>query len=123
MKIRILDDSVRLRLARSEVERIATGCAVEANTRFPDGGCFRYVVEVGGGEIAAAFRAGSLVIGIPSDVARHWATTDSEVSIRGSLPLDDGALGILIEKDFECLEPREGENADDRFPNPKAQRR
>jgi hypothetical protein len=122
MKIRILDDNVRLRLARSEVECIASGRAVEASTRFPGGGRFRYALEVGGGEMTAAFRVGSLVISVPPATAQHWAATDSEVSIRGSLPLDDGALGILIEKDFECLEPRPGEDAKDRFPNPNARR-
>ena len=122
MKIRLLDDSVRLRLARSEVDRIASGHTVEATTRFPDGGCFRCALEVGAGEMMAAFHAGTLVIGLPAATARHWAVTDSEVSIAGSLPVSDGSLDILIEKDFECLEPREGEDRADRFPNPKALR-
>ena len=122
MKIRILGDHVRLRLARSEVERVAAGLPVEENTRFPDGNHLRYALETGGGELTATFRAGSLVIGLPADTARHWATTDSEVCIQDSLRMADGALGILIEKDFECLEQREGEDAGDRFPNPKAPR-
>jgi Family of unknown function (DUF7009) len=120
MKIRILDDHIRLRLARSEVQRIATGHSVHARTRFPGGECFEYALEVGGNEMTARYRAGSMLIGIPLVTARHWATTDTEVSIRGHLPLQDGDLAILIEKDFECVEPRDGEESDDRFPHPKA---
>jgi Family of unknown function (DUF7009) len=120
MKIRILDDHIRLRLARSEVARIATGQSVTAETRFPGGGRFEYALELGGNEMTATFQAGSIVIGAPIDAARHWATNDTEVSIRARLPLQDGVLEILIEKDFECLEPRDGEHGSDRFPHPKA---
>ncbi len=35
MKLRILDDSIRLRLDRDEVERLGNGGEVEAVTRFP----------------------------------------------------------------------------------------
>jgi hypothetical protein len=37
----------------------------------------------------------------------------------GEQVLDDGAkLTILVEKDFACLTPREGEDESDMFPNP-----
>lgn len=120
MKIRILDDSIRLRLDRDEVDRIGAGGAVEGRTRFPGGAAFVYRLGVGTGELTAAFAEGELGIALPRDVARHWATEETEVSIRGELPLEDGTLGILVEKDFECLDPREGESQANRFRNPKA---
>ncbi len=49
-----------------------------------------------------------------------WATTN-QVSIRGEQQLEDGStLGILVEKDFQCLTEREDEDESDMFPNPQA---
>jgi len=43
------------------------------------------------------------------------------VSIAASQILDEGdQLSILVEKDFACLAPREGEDETDMYPNPKA---
>ncbi|MGH8167708.1 MAG: DUF7009 family protein [Woeseiaceae bacterium] len=36
----------------------------------------------------------------------------------GAQPLDGDELSILVEKDFACLAPREGEDDSDKFPNP-----
>ena len=50
-----------------------------------------------------------------------WASS-SQVSMSGSLQLDDGqTLELLVEKDFACLAPREGEDESDMFPHPSAE--
>jgi hypothetical protein len=67
MKLRILDDSIRLRLDRDEVEHLGAGGAVEGATRFPG-----------------------------------------------------DSLSIPVEKDLECLAPRDGESRTNRFRNSKA---
>jgi len=46
MKIRVYDDSIRLRLDRSEVEDIGEGHPVECCTRFTGGAEFRYRLMV-----------------------------------------------------------------------------
>jgi len=123
VKLRILDDSVRLRLARSEVEAIARGERVEAHTTFPDGARFVYALSSSDGTTPSArFADGRIDIVLPHDRATAWARSN-DVSIRASQRTREGALALLIEKDFECLEPRDGEEASDRFPNPKAKRR
>ena len=53
-------------------------------------------------------------------MALAWALTE-QVSMEGEQFLDDGGkLTILVEKDFTCLAPREGEDESDMFPNPQA---
>lgn len=119
MKIRIYDDSIRLRLDRSEVEQIGQGLAVEGITRFPAGNQFAYRLSVARAASATAvFEDGCINVLVPGAQAEHWAHTEAEVSIHAV----DGALKLLIEKDFECLDPREGEDQSNRFVNPKAPR-
>ena len=47
MKLRILDNSIRLRLDRSEVARAGRGELVEGRTHFPGGRHLSYVLEIG----------------------------------------------------------------------------
>jgi hypothetical protein len=119
MKLRILDDSVRLRLARSEVSALARGDRVEAATHFPGGTRLVYALSTARTEsIAATFAGGRIDIVIPHERAAAWAASE-DVSITATQRTSEGALRVLIEKDFECLQPREGEDPTDRYPNPK----
>ena len=121
MKIRIYDNSIRLRLDRAEVDLIAADRPVMGATHFPDGAQFTYALNTDTGEaLQAVFDQGCIALQVPRAVAQHWANDDSEVSICGSLETSDGELSLLIEKDFECLEPRSGEDQSNRFRNPKA---
>ena len=121
MKIRIYDDSIRLRLDRDEVESVGQGRTVECNTRFAGGAEFRYrLITTDTDAVGAGFDDGCIEIRLPRSSAQHWATDDTEVSIRGENEIDGGALTLLVEKDFECLDPRPGENQSIRFINPKA---
>jgi hypothetical protein len=64
--------------------------------------------------------AGSKVtILIPGDQANAWGASD-QVGITEDISLGLlGALTLLVEKDFACLDRREEENQDT-FPNPNA---
>ena len=54
-------------------------------------------------------------------LARGMALIDHATPLPGEQVLDDGAkLAILVEKDFACLAPREGEDESDMFPHPDA---
>ncbi len=119
MKLRILDDSIRLRLDRDEVTRLGDGNAVEAVTHFPGGAELRYRLAAGAKD-TAKYLGGTISVTLAAAATRHWAATDSEVSVRASLPIDGGMLTILVEKDFECLAPRDGESQSNRFHNPNA---
>jgi len=121
MKIRIHNDSIRLRLDRSEVADIGEGNPVECSTRFAGGTQFRYSLRVGDhNAVGAIFTERGIELSVPRDTAEHWAKDEMQVSIRGNEDVDGGELALLIEKDFECLEPRPGESQSNRFINPKS---
>lgn len=122
MKIRIYDNSVRLRLDRSEVDQAGSGKPVERTTSFADGSLFAYRLAASGDEVAARFVDGCVEVSVPLAQLSAWASDDTAVSITGEGTLANGRLTLLVEKDFECLDPRDGEDQSNRFRNPKAQK-
>jgi hypothetical protein len=120
MKLRIYDDSVRLRLTPSEVAHIGRGESVESVCRFPNGTTLTYaLIAADAPTIDARFAAERVVVVLPRGRAAQWAAS-ADVSLR-SEQRDNGVLDILIEKDFACLEPRDADDDTDRYPNPQAQ--
>jgi hypothetical protein len=123
MKLRLLDDSIRLRLSRGEVTTADEHGVVEGQTRFPDGSVFTFALEAleGSSKPSAAYTNDRLVVRLPAAEIAAWAGDDSAVSLAGELELPlGGPLKLLVEKDFRCLSPREGEDQTDLFTNPDA---
>ena len=122
MKLRIRDNAIRLRLTRGEVEDLRNDGLVAARTGFPGGRTFSYVVESSPASVkpAAFFSDNVVTVRIPETTVLAWATSE-QVSIEGEQTLDDGeTLHLLVEKDFACLAPREGEDESDMYPHPEA---
>lgn len=121
MKLRILDDSLRLRLPQGEVKQLRTTGRVEATIRFGPGPqqrlVYALVVVPQAQRISATLTDREIAVHVPEATARAWAD-GNEVSLRGEQSLGDGTLQLLIEKDFKCLTPREGEDEYDGFANP-----
>ena len=116
MKLRIQGDSIRLRLTVSEVAAVGRGECVEETTHLGDPPLsYSLTPEANATAVDAVFDAGTVRVTLPVATARRWAATE-EVSLHGAA----GEVSILIEKDFDCLEPREGDEKLDTFPNPKA---
>ncbi len=124
MKLRIRGDSIRLRLKRGEVDRIAAGTSIVEETHFPNS-VLRFRLDVCDNEDASAdFRDGNLVVRLPKTKVVHWASTNDVSMFAAQRLSDTRALSLLIEKDFSCLEPghhRECEDDADTFPHPSAQ--
>src|SRR5262245_17428494 len=119
MKLRIRGNSIRLRLTKGEVDQFRTKGEVSESVNFGDS-VMRYSLRaaVDGDMPCASFGDGELSIIVPKHYGDAWAESD-EVGIEGAQPVGDGqALRILIEKDFECLAERPGEDDSDAFPNP-----
>jgi len=117
MKIRLYANSVRLRLSRREVAELGRGVAVRDQFAFlPQS----LTVELSGKtdtqQSTVQFSDHALAIAVDQKQLEHWAATN-EVSIRAT----DAAsgVGLLIEKDFQCLHG-DGENQPDCYPNPLA---
>ena len=122
MKLRVLDNSIRLRLTRGEVETVSTEGLVKGRVRFAGSNTFDYVLESSPATVKpeAHWSNNVLTVRVPVMDIRNWADSD-RVSIDSKQILDDGErLRILVEKDFQCLAPREGEDESDMFPHPDA---
>jgi len=123
MKLRILGDTLRMRLAQGEVAQLRDAGQVDQTIHFGAGDeqAIRYEVrsEPDIETMSATLEGLSIVVRIPRAVVVNWAD-GTEVSLRHTQPREDGELAILVEKDFQCLVPRDGEQDGDGFPHPEA---
>ena len=123
MKLRIRDNSIRVRLTRGEVDALRDNGVVSARTGFPGSREFQYGVESSPASVipGAFFSDNVVTVRLPETTVLAWANSE-QVSIAGEQRLDDGEhLMILVEKDFACLAPREGEDEADMFAHPEAE--
>jgi hypothetical protein len=120
MKLRIKGDSLRLRLTKGEVSQLDSGGVVEDQVRFGGGAALVYRLRrdsrVPG--LTASFAQGAVEVRVPEKSAREWANSN-DVTLAGAQSIAAGdELRIVVEKDFQCLAPREGEDESDNFENP-----
>ena len=102
MKLRIRDNSVRVRLTRGEVDALRDDGVVSARTGFPGSREFQYRVESSPASVipGAFFSDNVVTVRLPETTVLAWANSE-QVSIAGEQRLDDGEnLMILVEKDF-----------------------
>ena len=123
MKLRLRENSVRLRLLKSEIAQLDDRGFVSETIRFAPDQRLDYELRIDEGidSISASFDDGKISIRLPSDKARSWLETN-EVGLEDTqVTHEDMPLKLLIEKDFVCLtRPMEGDNLD-AFPNPEAE--
>jgi len=123
VKLRIRDNSIRLRLTRGEVDTVNKTGLVKGRVQFAGSNSFDYVLESSPATVKPEAHVSNnvLTVRVPQLDVSRWAESEN-VSIVSEQVLDDGErLKILVEKDFACLAPREGEDESDLFPNPDAQ--
>ncbi|HVI00959.1 MAG TPA: hypothetical protein VM869_19715 [Enhygromyxa sp.] len=117
MKLRIRGDSLRLRLTRGEVRQLREIGSVVETIHF---GATELHYELRSADTpapVASFAGNRIEITLPREQANAWADGD-EVGIAAEQALAHGQLSLLIEKDFRCLAPRDGEDDGDAFPHP-----
>jgi hypothetical protein len=122
VKLRIRDNSIRLRLSQTEVEAVYSDGLVRGRVQFAGSNAFDYVLESSPATVKPEAHVSNnvLTVRVPQTDIRQWVESD-KVSIASEQNLDDGGhLKILVEKDFACLAPRDGEDESDMFPNPDA---
>ena len=116
MKLRLQGNSVRLRLTRSEVERLRETGLVEESVDFGGGDLLAYRLQsrLERGPVEAAFGQGIMTISVSKEAAQAWAGADDV-----GLYAQSGVLTISIEKDFRCLtRPLDDERERDSYPHP-----
>lgn len=115
MKLRLHENSIRLRLNRREVEEFADAGRVEDAVDFGNDVLLSYIVEASDTEAPrATLMANVIRIELPARDAGEWARGD-----RAGISGADGRLSILVEKDFQCLHSAAGLDAG-AYPNPLA---
>ncbi|MDP9172832.1 MAG: hypothetical protein M3O30_03075 [Planctomycetota bacterium] len=121
MKIRLYQDSLRLRLSPDEVRQLDQTGNLHQTTHFGVGvelTC-KLQMTAAAKEIHATLHNNTIVIDLPRTLADNWAKGD-QVGLTISQPAGDGRwLKILIEKDFECLHPQANEPNASFYPNPR----
>jgi hypothetical protein len=84
-----------------------------------DHGSFIYTLECESatGDVEIRYKQAEIVAVLPRAIAVSWAETE-QVGIYSKVEIGRyGALDILVEKDFACLDLSDAENQDT-FPNP-----
>lgn len=115
MKLRILDNSLRLRLRKSEVAQFGANGFLESRAEFQNGGNFVYRLEASGcPEIMATLRPDGITVQIPKLTAKSWVES-GDVSLQAV----SGSLAVLIEKDFQRTSVRSPIDFD-LYPNPRS---
>ena len=120
MKLRIENNSIRLRLSPSEVEQFGRTGKVEGTSVFGPENQLSYVLardEAAKG-IRASLENQVISVFIPQKLASEWVET-SLVSLEEEIMVAENIyLKLLVEKDFQ--KKRKGVPLDDDvFPNPK----
>lgn len=120
MKIRIRDNTLRLRLTQSEVIQLAQSGKVCCTTDFGEGMMFTYQICKNDSitEIKADFKNAVVTVSVPGEKTMHWASSEQVSLLANQNNQSASPLRVQIEKDFACLIVREGEDDSDAFPNP-----
>lgn len=121
MKIRIKGNSLRLRLSQSEIDSVKNEGRVSDSIDFGLRKLIYTLQIIDQPAVTASFEGEYIMVDVPPAIAEHWLQTD-QVGIEAEQPLEDGEkLFILLEKDFQCLKARPGEDEGDLFENPLSQ--
>ena len=120
MKLRTRENSIRLRLAQPDVAKLLEHGVVEERVEFPGGNVLAYRLESTSSSVPdAAYTNGTVTVRFPKDAIVAWADP-AEVALSAECQIGSGTLQLLVEKDYRCLSPRDGEDEQGLFPNPAA---
>lgn len=97
MKLRCTENSLRLRVRKSDVEQLQNEGFIQESVTFGVDQIMRYQLLISDvKELSATFENGLILVQIPEIEAAQWINS-------GQVGLErKGTLHILIEKDFPC---------------------
>jgi hypothetical protein len=122
MKLRIKGNSLRLRISRSEMAKLAEGGNIEDTIHFAPAtdAKLTYALRIAaeGSDVSMEYLPQRVTVVLSTQAATRWATSD-EVGIYGTSDTSAGPLELIVEKDFACLDGDEPAD-EDAFPNPNS---
>ncbi|HTD40239.1 MAG TPA: hypothetical protein VK671_06430 [Mucilaginibacter sp.] len=116
MKIRIKGNSLRYRLTKSDMYRLAQEGYLEDKTNFGKRELIYVIQKTNESELSAFFDDNVICLQVPVKMIEKLDKTD-RVSFEGK----QGELLLLVEKDFTCLDNVD-EDQSDNYPNPLAEK-
>lgn len=120
MKLRLRENSIRLRLLQGEVKTLNESGSISEKITFGASQILVYRLKISdeAQAISASFERDEITVEIPRATANDWINT-AQIGLQIEQFIDDKkSLSILIEKDFVCIErPADADNAD-AFPHP-----
>ena len=118
MKLRLRENSLRLRLNRSEVLGLINIGELEEGVSFGLSPAsrltFRVRIVTDGSPLTASLEGARITVELAAATARAWA---EDITV-GLYSETDGGLKIAVEKDFRCLELRSHEDETDAYDHP-----
>ncbi|WP_109831132.1 DUF7009 family protein [Reichenbachiella versicolor] len=117
MKLRILDNYIRLRLNQTEVDNYMETGKVSSQSQIGLNALnYQLVKSPKHTDVIAEFVNNTITIYVPAAVTEKWSSPD-EVGFKNE---NQSEIKILVEKDFQCLHKRPEEDESDSYPNPLA---
>lgn len=121
MKLRLYQNSIRMRAQIPEVEAVKTTGVIEAFVQLGpnENDRLNYKVKFDNSSaLNVEFHDREVVMHVPEKIGHQWARSE-EVGIYGTQDLGNGkTLRILLEKDFKCLDNTD-EDQSIMYPNPR----
>jgi hypothetical protein len=111
VKLRIRGDSIRLRLTRTEVDALRERGWVEETVALTPAQLV-YRIERSPSATSVSFDGKRLVAAVRDEVVRDFCDTE-----RVGFDAEHAGVRLLVEKDWQCLAPRDEDDAD-AFPHP-----
>lgn len=119
MKLRLKDNSIRIRLNRREVAELLDRGTIGATILFAFGQELSYRVAAGGAGPMARFESGEITLSFPPGAIQEWGQGDA-ISLGMIQETFGTPLQILLEKDLACLKAHPGKYDPDAYVNPLA---
>ena len=118
MKIRIKENSLRIRLLKSEVYKLEADGYLEAQTSFVNNKLVYALESIEeGDQLTVDFMDNKITMFVPISLLKGWAD-NALVGFNAQMPLsENGSLYLLLEKDFVCTDATT-EDQSDNFLNP-----
>jgi hypothetical protein len=122
MKLRMKNNSVRLRLTQTETARFAETGRIEETIEFGPEPHQKFIYAIETDSEIEAMQAfienNRIILLMPKTQAETWTGT-AQIGVENEQRIGgEKSLRLLVGKDFSCLEPREGEDEKDAYPHP-----
>ncbi|MEM6631546.1 MAG: hypothetical protein AAF694_17830 [Bacteroidota bacterium] len=115
MKLRCVKDSIRLRLSKSDTQKLLAEGSIMETLEIGPQNVFTFGLSLDSKvmDLSVTFAQGTLLVSVPAELGKQWIDSQ-EVGIHNTLKEGKSGTSVLIEKDFPC-KTRIEEDKSDRF--------